>query len=136
AVQDLGMDVHLPERDLSHVVEAHDHHAGHPQRDDVAAGDEDASGVEVIKDLVACAGRGIRLAVEGRIMLAIGPAESGVRPEGRAEPGVEDVGIPYEITAFIEFTFETFVAGRNTNERHYPSVLHWLDLQGGDIRFR
>ena len=52
------------------------HHPRHPERDDVAAGDEHA-------------GRIVVLAVPAS---SLRPAERAVRPEGGAEPGVEDVG--------------------------------------------
>jgi hypothetical protein len=38
-VQDLGMDEYLAKRHVPHVVQSGKDHAGHPQRDDVAARD-------------------------------------------------------------------------------------------------
>ena len=58
------------------VEQAEDHHPGDPEGDDVAGRREDARRV-ILRQL-------------GRLL---GPAEGRVRPEGRAEPGVEDVGV-------------------------------------------
>ena len=64
AVENLGVDRDVAKRNLSGVEDSHDHHPGDPQRDDVAARDERARGIEA-REL----GRGG------------GPAERGVRPE-------------------------------------------------------
>ena len=39
-----GVDVDVAERHLLHEVQAHHHHARHPEEDDVEAGDERGSG--------------------------------------------------------------------------------------------
>jgi hypothetical protein len=43
-VADQGVDVDPLERHLAHEVEAHHHHPGDPEEDDVEAGDEGAVG--------------------------------------------------------------------------------------------
>ena len=73
------MDVDVMERHLAHVVQPGDHHAGHPERDDVAAGDQHAGRVVV-----------------GQLRRLLRPAERRVRPQGGAEPGVEHVGILFQ----------------------------------------
>ena len=78
AVEELRMDVDVMERHLLQVVQPRDHHARHPERDDVAAGDQHAG----------------RIAV-AQLRRVLRPAERRMRPEGGAEPGVEDVGIAF-----------------------------------------
>ena len=73
-VADQRMDVDVAERHFFHDVQAHHHHAGDPEEDDVEAGDENV-------------GRVVALHL-GRL---VGPAEGGERPERGGEPGVEHV---------------------------------------------
>jgi hypothetical protein len=62
------------ERHLAHEVQAHHHHPGDPEEDDVGAGDQD------------------RVRIEARQVAAlVGPAQGRERPQRRREPGVEDV---------------------------------------------
>ncbi len=70
------MDVDVGERHVAGELEAHHHHAGHPQEQDVAGRRKDVGGVE-----------GAQL---GRV---VGPAERRERPQRGAEPGVEHVGV-------------------------------------------
>src|SRR5256886_4127344 len=70
------MDVHVTEWHVAGEAEAHHHHAGHPEEDDVEASDEHAGGV-----------------VPREVPRALRPAERRKGPERRAEPGVEDVGL-------------------------------------------
>ena len=92
AVENLGMDEHVVERNLADVVQARDHHPGDPERDDVAAGDEHAGGI-----IIGQFGRLLR------------PAEGRMRPEGRTEPGVQHVLLADELVArhgrFVEIFF-------------------------------
>ncbi len=76
SVLDHRVDVNVAERYVAAVEEAEDDHAGDPERDDVAGRREDARGV-VFRKLGGC----------------LGPAQSRVGPQGRAEPGIEDVGV-------------------------------------------
>ena len=69
------MDVDLPEGDLIHEVKPHHHHPGHPEKEDVEGGDQDGRGVKELEL------RGLG-----------GPAQGGEGPQGRREPGVQDVG--------------------------------------------
>ena len=55
---------------------AEHHHPGHPEEQDVVAGDENACGIELLK-----IGRAVR------------PPHGGERPQRRGEPGVQDVGV-------------------------------------------
>ena len=64
------------ERHLLHEVHAHHHHAGDPEEQDVPAGDQHAGRV-----------------VLRQLRRLVGPAERRERPQRRAEPGVEHVGI-------------------------------------------
>ncbi len=77
------MNVDIFERDLAAAVEPEHHHAGNPQREDVACGGEDGGGVEVGEELVFGCGGGA----------GVGPAHGGDGPECGGEPGVEDVGV-------------------------------------------
>ena len=68
------MDHDVPEGHVIRVeVRRHDH-SGHPEADDVAVRDKDAVGIERLEPFVF-----------------IRPAQRGVRPESRAEPGVQNV---------------------------------------------
>ena len=64
------------ERHVLHEVHAHHHHAGDPEEQDVPAGHQHVGRV-VLREL-------------GRLL---GPAQRRERPQRRAEPGVEHVGI-------------------------------------------
>ena len=59
------------------VYEPRHHHAGHPERDDVAARHQHAGRVVV-----------------RQLRRLLGPAQRRMRPERGAEPGVEHVGFP------------------------------------------
>ena len=91
-VQDLRMDEHIPERNLAHVVQSHQHHARHPQRDDVPAGDQHAGRIKEIQ-----LGRLIR------------PAHRRMRPQGGTEPGVQHVFLLAQ-TGLLQNAFCVFVA--------------------------
>jgi len=60
------MDVSIPERHVFHEMDAHHHHARHPERDDVVAGHEHTRRV-------------VRLEILGRV----GPSEGRERPQRR-----------------------------------------------------
>ena len=49
AVEDFGMDEHVVERHLAHVVQPGQHHPRDPQRDDVAAGDQHVGRIVVFQ---------------------------------------------------------------------------------------
>ena len=74
-----GMDIDGVERLLLHEVQAHHHHPGDPEEDDVEAGHQRAGRV---------VGRQFRRLVR--------PAERRERPERRGEPGVEHVLVALE----------------------------------------
>ncbi len=78
-VADQGVDVDGAERHLLHEVEAHHHHAGDPEEDDVEAGDQHVGRV-----------------VARELRRLVGPAERRERPQGRGEPGVEHVLVALE----------------------------------------
>ena len=69
------MDENVVEGDFADVVQAHQHHARDPKRDDVAAGNQHVGRIVVFQFL--------RL---------LRPAKRRMRPEGGTEPGVENVG--------------------------------------------
>ena len=70
------MDVDVAEGDLAGELDAHHHHAGDPQEDDVAARDHRVGRVEGLEL------RGL-----------VGPAKGRERPQRAGEPGVEHVGV-------------------------------------------
>ena len=72
AVQDLRMDEHLVERDVADVVQTRQNHAGDPERDNVAAGDQDAGRIVVLQ-----------------FRRLLRPAERGMWPERGTEPSVQ-----------------------------------------------
>ena len=73
-VADQGVDVDRRERHVLHEMQAHHHHPGDPEEDDVEAGDEHV-------------GRIIAL----HVGVVVGPAQRRERPQRRGEPGVEHV---------------------------------------------
>ena len=68
------------ERHVVHVFEAHHHHAGDPEEQDVVGSLEHGAGVEV-----------------GEVLGLLRPAQRGVRPQRRREPGVEDILVLREV---------------------------------------
>ena len=55
-------------------MQAHHHHPGDPEEDDVEAGDQGVGGIE-----------------PAQVLRLFGPAQGRERPQGGGEPGVEDV---------------------------------------------
>ena len=97
AVQDVGVDEAVLERQVAQVVHAGDHHARHPQGDDVAAGHQAGAGVVVAQAVLAAAGGAERgLAGVDRSVAGIGPSQGAVRPQRAGEPGVQHVGVLLE----------------------------------------
>ena len=72
-----GMHIHVAEGHVVHEMQPHHHHPGHPEKEDVEAGHQGRCRVEGLQQL------GL-----------LGPAHGGKGPQGRAEPGVEHVGVP------------------------------------------
>ncbi|OPY86789.1 MAG: hypothetical protein A4E72_01610 [Syntrophus sp. PtaU1.Bin208] len=68
------MEIDIPEGDVVHDVFPHHHHPCHPEEEDVKAGNEQRGGIKGLQGL------GL-----------IRPAQGGKRPEGGAEPGIQDV---------------------------------------------
>ena len=75
-VLDHGVDEDVLERHFPCIELAEDHHPGDPERDDIAARQQNAGGIPF-----------------RQISSLLRPAERAVRPECRGEPGVEDVGV-------------------------------------------
>jgi len=75
-VADQGVQVDVVEGHLIHEVQPHHHHPGHPEEEDVEAGDQDRGGVE-----------------GGQLRGFVRPAQGGEGPEGRGEPGVQNIGL-------------------------------------------
>ncbi len=73
-VANQAVDVHLVERHVAHELDAHHDHARDPEENDVESGDEHISGIEVLE----------------RVRL-LWPAERAEWPQGRGEPGIENV---------------------------------------------
>ena len=82
-VPDQGMDIDVPEGDFVGEVEPHHDHPRHPEEENVEAGHEQGCRIETRQ--------------VGRLF---GPPQGGKGPEGRREPGIENVGIPGDIGAF------------------------------------
>ena len=78
-VADEGVDVDVAERHFVHEVQAHHHHPGDPEEDDVEAGDEHVGRIEALQ-----------------LLRLLRPAERRERPERRGEPGVEHVLVARE----------------------------------------
>ena len=90
------MDKHRVERNLSGVLDAGENHPGNPEENDIIAGDQRASGVEI-------------LIVVGVFQ----PSQGGERPERRTEPGVQGIVVLFEIFA------ATFGTGVRRFLRHH-----------------
>ena len=73
------MNVDRAERHLLHEVDAHHHHPGNPEEDDVEAGHQNIGRVVLLEF--------------GRL---VGPAQRRERPQGGGEPGIQDVLVPGE----------------------------------------
>ena len=99
-VANQGVDVNRRERSVLHEMEAHHHHPGDPEEDDVEAGDEDVGRV-----------------IASYIGFVVGPAQRRERPQCRGEPGVEHV---------LVATNEAFAFRRI--ERHLATLLGRDDL--------
>ena len=80
------------------VVEPHDHHARHPQGDDVAGGDQAGTRDSSRGTVPRARRRSPRRVWPSPIgaLLRVGPAEGAEGPQGRAEPGVQHVRILLE----------------------------------------
>ncbi len=82
-VEDGPVDVDVVKgRDPVHELHAHHDHARHPQRQDVAGGDEHVGGVEV-----------------AQVRRVVGPAQRGDGPKLRGKPRVEHVGVLHQVAA-------------------------------------
>ena len=71
-----GMQVNIRKGDISHDIESHHHHAGHPEEDNIETGNKERGGIE---------------GFQGRCL--VGPPHRGEGPKGRAEPGIQDIFI-------------------------------------------
>ena len=90
------MDENVLERNIFHEFTGHEHHAGNPEEDDVIARDQDAGREELLE-----------------IRRLIRPAHGRERPEGRAEPCIEDVRVAVDVFAVAVLTFRNiFPANR------------------------
>ena len=83
AVTDDAVDAHSIEGCLAGVGQAGEDHAADPEADDIVAGDEGVGGVEILQ--------------VGAVL--VGPAQGAEGPQGRAEPGVQRVGVLGELAA-------------------------------------
>ena len=90
------VDVDVLERNFPHEFEAHHHHPGDPEEDDVERGNKR---------------RGREEGVE--IDRLVRPALCGKRPEGGREPGVENVFILNKLLAFAGLRLSFRFGGRN-----------------------
>ena len=74
------MDVDRVERYFAHEVKPEHHHARHPEKDDVEAGDQHIGWV------ITC-----------QLGCLLGPAQGRERPQPRGEPGVQHVGLAFQL---------------------------------------
>ena len=81
-VPDQAMDQDLLKGVLAHLLAAGEDHPGHPEEDDVVAGDQHGGGVEVVQ-------------LRGFVR----PAQGGEGPQGGAKPGVQHVLLPGDVLA-------------------------------------
>ncbi len=116
AVLDVGVHEHVNEWQVTQCVQTEHHHAGHPQGDDVASGDEAGTGIKAVQGgglFGSCPQRclaGFDLGV-----IRIGPAERAEWPKRRRKPRVENVRIALQaecdkhvrIPLISQFTAET-----------------------------
>ena len=77
------VDQHGLEGLLLHLLHAGEDHAGHPEEDDIVAGDQHGGGIPVVQ--------------VGSVQ--IGPAQRGEGPQGGAEPGVQHVLLAGQVGA-------------------------------------
>src|SRR5208337_2719922 len=77
-----GVERNVPELVATHEVTVHHDHARHPEEEDVEAGDQQRGWVE---------------AVELRRVLR--PAEARARQQSGGEPGVQNIGVLFELAA-------------------------------------
>jgi hypothetical protein len=87
-VADQSVDIDSAERHLTHEVNAHHHHTGDPEKDDVEAGHQDVAGIVALE--------------LGRVL---GPAQGREWPERRRKPGVQHVGIAHQLDRFAVMLF-------------------------------
>ena len=93
-VADEAVDEDSLERLFLHLLHPGEHHAGHPEEDDVIARDH----------------IGRRIPVFEVLRVQIGPAERGERPECRGEPGVEHVLVARQVRAAALFALRRILA--------------------------
>ena len=82
-----AVDEHGLEGLLLHLLHAGEDHAGHPEEDDVIAGDQHGGGIPVVQ-------------VGG---VQVGPAQGGEGPQSGAEPGVQHVLLTGQVRAAALF---------------------------------
>ena len=91
------MDEDVVEGDFFHEFAGHEHHAGNPEEDDIIACDHDARREELLD-----------------IFRFFRPAHSRERPESRAEPCIEDIGVAMDMFAVAVLAFgDIFTADGN-----------------------
>ena len=86
-ITDKAVDEHGLEGLLLHLLHAGEDHAGHPEEDNVVAGDHDGGGIPVLQ--------------VGRI--GVGPTQGGEGPQSGAEPGVQHVLLAGQVRAAALF---------------------------------
>ncbi len=91
------MDIHGAEGNIAHALNAHHHHAGHPEEENVEARDQQCVGIELLQ-----------------VSRFLRPSQRGEWPQGGAEPGVQNVGILGDVaTAAMLTLVRIFHAHRN-----------------------
>ena len=79
-VPDQAVDEHGVEGGLLGLLAGGEDHPGHPEEDDVIAGDQHVGGIEVVQ-----------------VLGLLRPAQGGEGPQGGGEPGVQHVGVPLDV---------------------------------------
>ena len=70
------MNVDIFEGDVSHKLQTHHHHPGYPEEEDVKTCHQHGGGIELLE-----------------LFRLFRPSHGGERPEGGAEPGIQDIGL-------------------------------------------
>ena len=89
-----AMDEHRVERDLLHLLTTGEDHPGHPEEDDVVAGDHDGGGIEI-----------------RQVLGLFRPAQRGEGPQGGGEPGIQHVRVAGQVRAAALFALGGILPG-------------------------
>ena len=101
-VPDQTVDEHGVEGRLAGVLAAGEDHAGHPEENDVVAGDQHVGGIEILE-----------------ILGLLGPAQSGEGPQGGGEPGIQHVLLLVDVVGMAVLA----LGGVGLGHGHFTAVV-------------